>query len=146
MVSQHRSRHILIQTDAIVDDQTARRQLLDIKKRIDDGEDFATIAAALSADPISARDGGNLGWQKVGSFVPEFEDMLTTLEIDELSEPFKSNFGWHIAQLLERREYDNTDDLRRQLAFQELRAAKASEETEVWIQRLRDEAFVEYRL
>ena len=146
MVSQHRSRHILIQTDAIVDDQTARRQLLDIKKRIDDGEDFATIAAALSGDPISARDGGNLGWQKVGSFVPEFEDMLTTLETDELSEPFKSNFGWHIAQLLERREYDNTDDLRRQLAFQELRAAKASEETEVWIQRLRDEAFVEYRL
>ena len=146
IISQHRSRHILIVTDAIVDDQTAKQQLLDIKERISNGEDFATIATAVSADPVSARDGGNLGWQKVGSFVPVFEEMLTTLEIDEISEPFKSQFGWHMVQLLERREHDNTDDLRRQLAFQEIRAARASEETEVWIQRLRDDAFVEYRL
>ena len=146
MVSQHRSRHILIQTDAIVDDQTARKQLLDIKERIANDEDFATIATAVSADPVSARDGGNLGWQKVGSFVLEFEEILTTLEIDEISEPFKSFFGWHMVQLLERREYDNTDDLRRQQAVQEIRSARASEEIEVWIQRLRDEAFVEYRL
>ncbi|MCZ6827030.1 MAG: peptidylprolyl isomerase [Gammaproteobacteria bacterium] len=146
VVSQHRSRHILIQTDAIVDDPTARQQLLDIKERIADGEDFGTIATAVSADPVSARDSGNLGWQTVGSFVPAFEEMLQTLEIGELSAPFKSSYGWHIAQLLERREYDNTDDLRRQLAFQEIRAARASEETEVWIQRLRDDAFVEYRL
>ncbi|MCH9026903.1 MAG: peptidylprolyl isomerase [Proteobacteria bacterium] len=146
IVSQHRSRHILIHTDAIVDDQTARKKLVDIKERIINGEDFATIAIAVSADSLSARDGGDLGWQKVGSFVPEFEEMLTTLQIDEISEPFKSFFGWHIVQLLEHREYDNTDDLRRQQAVQEIRTARASEETEVWIQRLRDEAFVEYRL
>ncbi|MCZ6559655.1 MAG: peptidylprolyl isomerase [Gammaproteobacteria bacterium] len=146
VIFQHRSRHILISTDAIVDDQTARKKLLDIKERIENGEDFATIATAVSADPVSARDGGNLDWQKVGSFVPEFEAMLVTLEIDEISEPFKSDFGWHIVELLERREYDNTEDLMRQLAFQEIRAARATEETEVWIQRLRDEAFVEYRL
>ena len=136
----------MIQTEAEADDQTAREPLLDSKERIANGEDSGTIATAVSADPVSARDGGNLGWQRVGSFVPEFEEMLTTLEIDELSEPFKSFFGWHIVQLLERREYDNTDDLRRQQAVQEIRSARASEETEVWIQRLRDEAFVEYRL
>ena len=146
VVSQQRSRHILIQTDAIVDDQTAMRQLLDIKERIVNGEDFSTIATAVSADPVSARDGGNLGWQTVGYFVPIFEAILEALDIGELSEPFESEFGWHLVQLLERREYDNTDDLRRQLAFQEIRAARTSEETEVWIQRLRDEAFVEYRL
>jgi len=146
VVSQHRSRHILMVTDTIVDDQTARQQLLDIKERIVNGEEFSTIATAVSADPASARDGGNLGWQKVGSFVPEFEAMLVTLEIDEISDPFQSDFGWHIVQLMERREYDNTEDLMRQLAFQEIRAARATEETEVWIQRLRDEAFVEYRL
>ncbi len=146
VVSQQRSRHILIQTDAIVDDQTAKRQLLDIKERIVNGEDFSTIATAVSADPVSARDGGNLGWQTVGYFVPKFEEILEALDIGELSEPFESEFGWHLVQLLERREYDNTDDLRRQLAFREIRTARTSEETEVWIQRLRDEAFVEYRL
>ncbi|MCH8930796.1 MAG: peptidylprolyl isomerase, partial [Proteobacteria bacterium] len=123
IISQHRSRHILIHTDAIVDDQTARKKLLDIKERIINGEDFATIAIAVSADSLSARDGGDLGWQKDGSFVPEFEEMLTTLQIDEISEPFKSFFGWHIVQLLEHREYDNTDDLRRQQAVQEIRTA-----------------------
>ncbi len=146
IIAQHRSKHILIQTDAIVDDKIAQRQLQDIRQQIIDGADFTTLAAAVSDDQITARDGGNLGWQKVGTFVPQFEEILATLQVDEISEPFKSDYGWHIAQLLERRDYDNTEDLKRQLAYQEIHAARASEEIEVWIQRLRDEAFVEYRL
>jgi peptidyl-prolyl cis-trans isomerase SurA len=76
-------------------------------------------------------------------FVPEFERTIASLEVNEISEPFKSQFGWHIVQLLGRREFDTTEDVQRQQAFQQLRESKADEETELWLRRLRDEAFVD---
>jgi PPIC-type PPIASE domain. len=78
--------------------------------------------------------------------VPEFEKQIEALEINEISEPFKSAYGWHIVQVLGRRQHDITEDIRRQQAFAQLREAKAEEETELWIRRLRDEAFVDYRM
>jgi peptidyl-prolyl cis-trans isomerase SurA len=78
--------------------------------------------------------------------VGEFEKQINALSDNEISQPFKTQYGWHIVQLLGRRQHDSTEDLRRQRAFAELREAKAEEETELWLRRLRDEAFVEYRM
>jgi len=146
MEDQMRVRHILIKTTEIKDDDTAKQQLIKLRKQILDGEDFGTIATAVSEDPGSAAKGGDLGWVGPGVFVPEFEQTAMSLEIGELSEPFASPFGWHILEVLGRRTYDMTDDMQRREAIMAIRNAKLEEETELWIRRIRDEAFVEYRL
>jgi peptidyl-prolyl cis-trans isomerase SurA len=147
VVSQVHARHILLRPNELEDDQTIEQKLSDIRTRIVEGnEDFAAIAAVTSQDPGSAADGGDLGWAGPGSFVPEFEKQIDALSENEISKPFKTQYGWHIVQLLGRRQHDSTEDLRRQRAFAELREAKAEEETELWLRRLRDEAFVEYRM
>ena len=147
VVAQVHARHILLRTNELEDDQTVQQKLADIRKRIiEDGEDFAAIASVASQDPGSAADGGDLGWAGPGTFVPEFEQQLDQLTENQVSEPFQTAFGWHIIQLLGRRMHDITDDVRRNRAFAELRESKAEEETELWLRRLRDEAFVEYRM
>lgn len=147
VVSQVHARHILLRTSELEDDQTVQQKLADIRQRIlEGGEDFAAIAAVTSQDPGSAADGGDLGWAGPGTFVPEFEKQLEGLEENEVTQPFKTQYGWHIVQLLGKRMHDATDDMRRQRAFAELREAKAEEETELWLRRLRDEAFVDYRM
>ena len=117
-----------------------------IRERLLKGEDFGAIAQATSEDPGSAVEGGDLGWTGPGTFVPEFEQTLQALQVDEISQPFRTQFGWHIVQLLGKREFDSTDELRQQRAFAQLRESKADEETELWLRRLRDEAYVEYKL
>ena len=99
-----------------------------------------------SPDPGSAADGGDLGWQGPGTFVPEFEQQIDELSENEISQPFKTQYGWHIVQLLGRRTYDATDDVTRNRCVSQMREAHAEEETELWLRRLRDEAFVEYRM
>ena len=147
VVSQVHARHILLRTSELEDDQTVQQKLAAIRERIlNGGEDFAAIAAVTSQDPGSAADGGDLGWAGPGTFVPEFEKQIDALKENEITQPFKSQYGWHIVQLLGRRMHDATDDVRRQRAFAELRESKAEEETELWLRRLRDEAFVEYRM
>ncbi|HEX7115315.1 MAG TPA: peptidylprolyl isomerase [Steroidobacter sp.] len=146
MVDQVHVRHILLKTNELEDDQTIQTKLSEIRERILKGEDFGAIAAVTSQDPGSAPDGGDLGWTSPGTFVPEFEKQIEELEVNEISQPFKTMFGWHIVQLLGRRVHDVTEDVRRNRAFAELREAKAEEETELWLRRLRDEAFVEYRM
>lgn len=147
VVSQLHARHILLRTSDLEDDQTVQQKLANIRERIaSGGEDFAAIAAVTSQDPGSAADGGDLGWAGPGSFVPEFEKQVEALKENEITQPFKTQFGWHIVQLLGRRMHDATDDVRRNRAFAELRESKAEEETELWLRRLRDEAFVEYRM
>jgi peptidyl-prolyl cis-trans isomerase SurA len=99
-----------------------------------------------SEDPGSATQGGDLGWESPDSFAPEFARVLNGLQENEISEPFQTQFGWHIVQLLGSRTHDNTEEVRRQRAFAALREGKADEETELWLRRLRDEAFVEYKM
>ena len=147
VVAQVHARHILLRTNDLEDDQTVEQKLGNIRERVlNGGEDFGAIAAVTSQDSGSAADGGDLGWAGPGTFVPEFEKQLDSLQENEISKPFKSQYGWHIIQLLGRRQHDATDDVRRQRAFAELRESKAEEETELWLRRLRDEAFVEYRM
>jgi peptidyl-prolyl cis-trans isomerase SurA len=145
--AQVHARHILLKTNALEDDKTVEQRLANIRERVLSGnEDFGAIAAVTSQDTGSAAEGGDLGWAGPGTFVPEFEKELDSLNEKEITRPFKSKFGWHIVQLLGRRVHDTTDDVRRNRAFVALREAKAEEETEIWLRRLREDAFVEYRL
>jgi len=144
--SQVHVRHILMKTTELADDATVRQKLEAIRQRILKGEDFAGLAQTTSEDPGSQSQGGDLGWTGPGTFVPEFEAAIAGLKDGEISEPFHTQYGWHIVQLLGRREYDNTDELKRRQAIEAIRASKADEETELWLRRLRDEAYVETKL
>jgi peptidyl-prolyl cis-trans isomerase SurA len=146
IVNQIHVRHILIKPNELDDDETVRQKLSKLRDRILKGEDFAGLASTNSADPGSAPDGGDLGWSGPGTFVPEFDKAVADLKVNEISQPFKSRYGWHIVQLLGSRTYDSTDDVRRQRAFAAIRESKADEETELWLRRLRDEAFVEIKM
>ena len=144
-INQTKARHILITPNEIIDDATARQQLENALERIEEGEDFGELAKLLSDGP-TAPVGGDLGWSDPGSFVPEFEEIIDGLEIGEISEPFRSPFGWHIVEVLERRVYDNTEDLKRRNCDARIRNSKMEDETQLWMRRLRDEAFVVKRM
>jgi peptidyl-prolyl cis-trans isomerase SurA len=146
MVNQVHVRHILLKPNEIQDDQTVRQKLVDLRAKILAGDDFAAIAAATSEDPGSAADGGDLGWSGPGTFVPEFERVVNALSENEISEPFHTQYGWHIVQLLGKRVHDSTKEQQQQLAFEALRDGKVEEETEIWLRRLRDEAYVELKM
>ena len=146
VINQIHLRHILMKPNELDDDETVRQKLGKLRDRILKGEDFAGIASTASEDPGSAPDGGDLGWAGPGTFVPEFDQAIAELKINEISEPFKTRYGWHIVQMLGTRTYDSTDDVRRQRAFAAIRESKADEETELWLRRLRDEAFVETKM
>jgi peptidyl-prolyl cis-trans isomerase SurA len=138
-------RHILLKTNELQDDATVRGKLSALRERVLHGEDFAALASVVSQDPGSAAEGGDLGWTGPGTYAPEFEQTIAGLKDNEISEPFKTQFGWHIAQLLGRRRFDNTDDVKRRQAMDAIRASKADEETELWLRRMRDEAYVDYK-
>jgi peptidyl-prolyl cis-trans isomerase SurA len=147
IVNQVHARHILIKPNELQDDATVQQKLTSIRDRIlNKGENFAAVASVVSEDPGSSAEGGDLGWAGPGTYVPEFEKQLAQLQPEEISQPFRTQFGWHIIQLLGRRQFDNTNDIIRQKAFMALRESKADEETELWLRRLRDEAYVEYKL
>ncbi|HLF11512.1 MAG TPA: peptidylprolyl isomerase [Gammaproteobacteria bacterium] len=146
MVDQLHIRHILLRPTEILDDAATQQKLLGIREQIVGGDDFGTIAQSISEDTVSAADGGDLGWVAPGDFVPEFEQMLAMLEIGTLSQPFQTRFGWHIAEVLDRRSYDTTDEVKQEECAREIRANKAEEERELWLRRLRDQAFVDIRL
>jgi len=146
MENQTHARHILITTNEVLDDGAARQKLDEIRQQLIAGDDFEAVATVMSEDPGSAINGGDLGWTGPGVFVPEFQAVCDALEVDEISEPFQSPFGWHIIQLLGRRVQDMTEEVERREAIMAIRNSKLEEETELWARRLRDQAFVEYKL
>jgi peptidyl-prolyl cis-trans isomerase SurA len=136
-----------MKTNELADDATVRQKLTALRERILKGEDFAGLASTSSEDPGSAAEGGDLGWTGPGTFVPDFEENIAKLkDTNEISEPFKTQYGWHIVQLLGRRRIDNSDEVKRRQAIDAIRASKADEQTELWLRQLRDEAYVEYKL
>lgn len=145
-IDQTLVRHILVTPDQIIDEETAKQRLQDAYDRILAGEDFAEIAKLLSDDPGSANEGGEMGWTNPGTFVPEFEEVTNNLEVGTLSEPFRSRFGWHILEVMDRRVYDNTEDLKESNCIQRVRNGKLNNETELWTRRIRDEAYVDSRI
>ena len=146
MIRQTRARHILITLDALTDNAEARRQLGVLRERIVNGEDFGELARIHSDDPGSASRGGELGWIDPGNTVPVFERTMDSLAPGAISEPFRSQFGWHLVQVLERRDRDATETSKRAEARRRLRTRKIEENTQAWLRRVRGEAYVEYRL
>jgi peptidyl-prolyl cis-trans isomerase SurA len=144
-VQQMHVRHILLKPSQLLDTAAVKQKIIGIRERILSGDDFATLAHAESEDPGSANDGGDLGWVSPGEVVPEFEKALDALPLKTLSEPIQSRFGWHIAEVLERREHDATDDVKRDECARSIRQSKAEEERELWLRRLRDQAYVDLR-
>lgn len=145
-VEETHARHILITPNQLVDDDAARVKLEALRKKILDGQEFTTLAKEHSNDKPSAAEGGDLGWVTPADMVPEFAEVMAKLASGEISEPFKSRYGWHIVQVMDRRTIDDTDAFVRGQAQQTIRQRRIEEETEVWLRRLRDEAYVEYRL
>jgi len=146
MVTQTHARHVLIRPDEITSEQDARIRLQQLKERIQNGEDFGELARSHSDDGGSAVKGGDLGWVSGADLVPQFRAAMDKLQPNEISDPFQSTFGWHIAQVLDRRQYDGTEEIRRTQAKNLIRERKIEDEVQAWVRRLRDEAYVEYRL
>ena len=146
VVTQTKVRHILVRPDELTTVDDARRRLQQLRMRIEGGDDFAELARAHSVDTMSAADGGDLGWVNPGDLVPEFENVMNSLEPGAVSEPFPSQFGFHIVQVLDRREHDSTEDIKRARAREAIRRRKLEEARTDWLRQMRDEAYVEYRL
>ncbi len=144
-LKQTRARHILIKVNELVSEAEAKRKLVALKERIDNGADFAELARLQSND-LSAAKGGDLGWLFQGDTVPEFEAAMDALKINQISQPVQSPFGFHLIQVLERRTENVTDERQRLAARQVLRDRKADEAYQDWVRQIRDRAYVEYRV
>jgi peptidyl-prolyl cis-trans isomerase SurA len=142
MVDQTRARHILLKPNELLDDDAIKQKLLGIRQEILSGDDFSTVARAVSEDPVSAADGGDLGWLEPGDLAPEFERVIASLDVGEVSQPFKTRYGWHLAEVTDKRSFDTTEERKQQRCSQQIRASKAEEERELWLRRLRDQAYV----
>jgi peptidyl-prolyl cis-trans isomerase SurA len=145
IVSQTHPRHILIKTSEVVSEGDARERLVKLKERLDNNADFAELARLQSEDGSASR-GGDLGWLSPGDTVPEFEKAMDALKVGEISGPVRSPFGWHIIQVIERRNEDMSKQRARLQARASLREQKADEAYQEWLRQLRDKAFVEFRL
>jgi peptidyl-prolyl cis-trans isomerase SurA len=143
MIVQTHARHILIKTSELVSESEAKNRLQEIKQRIDKGSDFAE-QARLHSDDGSAPQGGDLGWLSPGETVPEFESAMDALKIGQVSDVVQSSFGWHLIQVLERRNADVSVEQKRQRARNAIRTFKSDEAFQDWLRQLRDRAFIEY--
>ena len=143
IITKTKVRHILIKTNELVDDEEAKKRLLALKARIADGDDFASLARAHSDDKGSALKGGSLDWVSPGDLVKPFEETMTKLDINQISEPIQTQFGWHLIQVLDRENKDDSLEHKKNLVRDAIRKRKIVEETELWMRRLRDEAYVE---
>jgi peptidyl-prolyl cis-trans isomerase SurA len=143
IITQTKVRHILIKTNDLIDDEEAKKRLIALKTRIIDGDDFASLARAHSDDKGSALKGGSLDWVGPDDLVKPFEEAMGKLEINQISEPIQTQFGWHLIQVLDRKNKDDSLEHKRNNVRDSLRKRKIEEETELWMRRLRDEAYVE---
>ena len=144
-VTQTHARHILIRTKEGTNDADARERLARLRARIAAGEDFADLARVNSEDGTAAK-GGALGWFSPGEPVPEFERAMNALRDGEMSPPVQSPFGWHLVQVQERRSEELSEERKKLVARQTVRARKADEAFQDWLRQTRDRAFVENRL
>lgn len=143
-ITEHRARHILLRDAG--DTDRPRQQLEELRRRILDGASFEQLARQYSADAGSAGEGGNLGWFGPGQMTPAFQEVVETLEPGQVSEPFRTPNGWHIVELLERRERTDVEQRRRAQARQALYRQRIEEETRRWLRERREEAYIDRRL
>ncbi len=146
VIVQTRARHIQVRPNEVTSEAEAKARLQQLLTRIENGEDFMELARANSDDRGSALQGGDLGWVNPGDTVPEFQIEMDKLPVGGVSEVFKTRFGWHIVQVLERRQFDDTEKVKRSQASEQIRRRKMDEELQNWLRQIRDEAYVELRL
>ena len=139
---QIRSRHILIRPNELISEEDARERLLEFRERILAGEDFARLARLYSVDYGSGSKGGDIGWMNPGETVKDYEQVTLQLNEGELSEPFRSQFGWHLVEVTGKRSVDETEQSRREKIFSQLLRQKQREVFSLWKRRLRDEAYI----
>ena len=139
-------RHILIKPSEIRSEAATEQLAEKLYERIQNGEDFATLAKSFSEDPGSALNGGDLNWVDPNSLVPEFREQMAQAQQGQVTRPFKSQYGWHVLEVLGRRATDSTDQAREQQALNVLRNRKYDEELQTWLRQIRDEAYVEIKL
>ena len=144
LITQTHARHILIKTSELTSESEARSRLAEIKRRIEGGADFAAQAKLYSEDG-SAAQGGDLGWVSPGVFVAEFERAMNALKVGQISDLVQTEFGWHLIQVIERRNADVSVEQKKQQASAAIRSFKSDEAYQDWLRQLRDRAFVEYR-
>ncbi|MEC7885931.1 MAG: peptidylprolyl isomerase [Pseudomonadota bacterium] len=145
-VEESLARHILIKTNAIIDDETAIAKLSSLKYRLENGENFSDLARAHSDDKVSAANGGDLGWIGPGATVPKFEEQLSMLNINEISDPFLTQFGWHIIKVIDKRKQNNSKAIRENMARRYIIGSKSNEVLDEWIKKVRGQTFIKYLL
>lgn len=145
VIQQHRVRHILVRPSEATTDSQAETMIRDLYQQLENGASFSALAREYSDDPVSGSDGGNLGWVSPGQMVPAFEQAMLNADIGEFRGPFRSQFGWHILQVQERRQKDISGDVRDAEARQAIYRRKFETELQNWLQEIRDEAFVEFK-
>ncbi len=145
MVEQYKTRHILIQPSEVVSPENAKQMITSLYNRLKAGEDFATLAATFSNDPGSARDGGSLGWVTPGMMVPEFDEKMKNTPVGQISEPFQTQFGWHILQVQDTRKQDMTHEYQERMARQILGERQFDTEVDSWLREVRSNAYVEIK-
>ena len=145
-LDQTLARHILVQPSEIRTENQAEILINDIFKRLKEGEDFKQLARQFSEDPGSKMDGGELGWSNPGDYDPAFEMTLNATEIGQLSEPVKSSFGWHIIEVMDRRNEDVSQEEQKNRAYQIIFKRKFDQELQSTLIELRAEAYVDIKL
>ena len=145
IVPQSETRHILIKPSEIMTDNQARELAASLKARAESGEDFGDLAREYSEDIGSAQEGGELGWVSPGQMVPEFQQAMDNTAVGQVSDPVRTQFGWHILKVEDRRQQDMTSEATRNKAMEYLHSRKYQEELDAWLQQIRDEAFVEIK-
>ncbi|UXI52521.1 MULTISPECIES: peptidylprolyl isomerase [Acinetobacter] len=145
LVPQYQTRHILIQTSEVVSPENAKQMIDSLYARLKQGEDFAVLASTFSNDTGSARDGGSLGWVSPGVMVPEFEQRMKSTAVGQISEPFQSQFGWHILQVTDTRQQDMTQEYQERMARQILGERQFDAELDSWLRETRSNAYVEIK-
>ncbi|MGH1400708.1 MAG: peptidylprolyl isomerase [Acinetobacter tandoii] len=145
IIPQYQTRHILIQTSEVVSPESAKQMIDSIYNRLKAGEDFAVLAATFSNDSGSARDGGSLGWVSPGMMVPQFEEQMKSTPVGQISQPFQTQFGWHILQVTETRQQDMTQEYQERMARQILGERQFDAELDSWLREIRNNAFVEIK-
>jgi peptidyl-prolyl cis-trans isomerase SurA len=146
IMHQTHARHILLKADALHTDEENHARIQQLEARLRAGEDFETLARSHSQDTLSAAKGGDLGWLAPGDTVPAFEEAMDKLKPGEISPPVETKYGWHLVQVLGYRDQDNTEEYERNRVRNLIRGRKYDEELMLWLRRLRDEAYVEYRI
>jgi peptidyl-prolyl cis-trans isomerase SurA len=146
VITQAKVRHILVKTSAVVSDEEARAKLTKLRTSILGGADFAKLAKENSEDIGSMLSGGDLGWSSPGMFVPEFEAAIAEAQVGAVSEPFKSQFGWHILQVTERRQEDMTKEVLQRKAANILTSRRFEDELQLWLMELKEDAFIDIKV